>query len=184
MDKFNQRKESILNKEDKSEKGNWDPRIISLCEKINSLENYYTTSSCSGRIVVVKDQNKKEKGIFEFVSHDEISFESFSEEMKNFKENLKFKQDPFILHVSCREFEDAKKLIEKGLKAGIKRCGVISLGENIIVEINSTEKLEFPLVKEGEVLVSEKFLIEVLDKVNKNLKKGWEKIEKLKNLMS
>jgi tRNA wybutosine-synthesizing protein 3 len=206
MDKFNQRKESLLSKEDKSSKGSWDERIISLCKKINSLDNYYTTSSCSGRIVVVRDQGRKEKGIFEFVSHEEVEVEEFIENAlpppspkctdlparpdeeklignKKKSENLKFKQDPFILHVACRTLEDARVLIEKGLKAGIKRSSVISMGENIIVEINSTEKLEFPLVENGKLLVSEDFLKVVIERANSNLNKGWETILKLKKLI-
>ena len=169
----------MLSKEDKSSKGGWDKKIIHLCEKINQKENYYTTSSCSGRVVVVKEQTRKEKGIFEFVSHDEIDFEDLFLKAKNFKGNLKFRQDAFILHVVCREIEDAKNLIEKGLLAGIKRCGVISLGENLVVELNSTERLEFPLVKKGELLVDENFLKIVFQKSNENLRKGWKKIEKL-----
>jgi len=49
MDSFNQRKISVLEKKDKAAKGSWDERIIELCNKLNSLEEYYTTSSCSGR---------------------------------------------------------------------------------------------------------------------------------------
>ena len=64
MDRFLQRKKAILKKLDKSSKGDWDEKIISLCDKINSNDNYYTTSSCSGRIIIMKDVVKKGKGLF------------------------------------------------------------------------------------------------------------------------
>ena len=75
FDKFNRRKKAVLSKRDKSSKGNCDEKVISLCEKINKKENCFTTSSCSGRIVLMIDQDKKAEGLFRFVSHDLISFE-------------------------------------------------------------------------------------------------------------
>ena len=44
VDSFNQRKQDMLSKKDKSTIGGWDEKIVELCEKINSLENYYTTN--------------------------------------------------------------------------------------------------------------------------------------------
>ena len=64
QEEFLQRKKDILSKEDKSSKGDWDKRIIELCDKINSSEKYYTTSSCSGRVIVMLDQEEKGPGLF------------------------------------------------------------------------------------------------------------------------
>ena len=177
-DRFNQRKKSVLKKADKSSVGGWDERVIKLCEKINSLEEYYTTSSCSGRIMVLKDQDKKGKNVFVYVSHDLVS-EDFLKDVK-LKGNLKFKQEPFIFHVACRDLDGAKKLIEKAHKVGWKRAGVISLSKNIIVEINGNEKIDFPLVKKGKLLVSEEFMAEVVKKSNSNLERNWKKVEELR----
>ena len=184
MDKFNQRKKDVLSKEDKSSIGEWDGKIKDLCEKINSLEDYYTTSSCSGRVVLVRDEERKGPGVFEFVSHDLVNFGDFIlkvEEMK--KDDYKFKQEPFILHVACRDLECAEKLLGIANESGLRRAGIIALGKNIVVELNGSEKLEFPLVRKGNLLVLEDFLKLVLEKSNENLKKSWEKIEKLKRLV-
>ena len=70
QDYFLQRKKSILSKPDKSSKKSWDKKIIKLCDKINLSENYYTTSSCSGRIVLMQDQEKKEHDLFLKGYHD------------------------------------------------------------------------------------------------------------------
>jgi len=51
---FQKHKKDFLNKKDKSKKGSIDGEIKKLVDKINSLENYYTTSSCSGRILIAK----------------------------------------------------------------------------------------------------------------------------------
>ena len=179
MGLFKQRKESILSKEDKSSIGKWDEMILNLCEKINVLDEYYTTSSCSGRIIVMKDLNKKGPGLFEFVSHEKINFESFLEEIRKLNlNNLKFKQESVILHVACIDLESAKDLLDKGQRSGFKRSGIISLGENIIVELNSTERLEFPLVES----MDEAFLKKVIEKANNNLEKGWKKLGRLGDL--
>jgi len=180
MTPFNQRKQDILNKKDKSSIGKWDKKIKSLCNKINSKENYYTTSSCSGRIIIMIDQNKKAPKLFEFVSHDLVSFNKLKKEISKIKKDSKFKQEPPILHIACKTLEDAEKLLKKAQLSGWKRSGIISLKKNIIVEIISTEKIEFPLIKERKLLVGNSFLEIVLKKSNENLKKGWLKIEKLK----
>lgn len=181
MDSFQQRKQDVLSKLDKSSIGKWDEKILKLCEKINSLENYYTTSSCSGRILVMQDKEKKGPNLFSLVSHDTIEYENFMKSLpKNFEKlDLKFKQEPLILHVMCKDLEGAKKLLEMAQLSGWKRSGIIFAEKRIAVELLSTEKLEFPLVYDGEFLVDEKFLKVVLKKANENLKRGWKKIQEL-----
>lgn len=183
MNQFNQRKKDVLSKLDKSSKGDWDKRIISLCGKLNSMDNYYSTSSCSGRIIVMKDDDKKGPGLFEFVSHDLVDFDGFFSKIKKLKGNLKFKQTAVILHIACRDLESAKIILKKGLKAGFKKSGIISLGKNIVVELNLSEKLEFPLVEKGKLLVFGDFLKKVIEKANSNLEKGWKRVEELEGLI-
>jgi tRNA wybutosine-synthesizing protein 3 len=183
MENFNQRKKEILSKKDKSSKQSWDEKIIPLCEKINGDENYYTSSSCSGRILVIKDCDKKGPNLFEFVSHDFVDCENFLKSLpkEKAKLNLKFKQEPVIIHVACNDLDSANELYEKAKLVGFKRSGLVSWNKNFILELNSTEKLEFPIIENGKLLVDEIFLKKVLDISNKNLKKGWDKINKLKS---
>ena len=180
MDKFNQRKKTILEKIDKSSKQSWDEKISKLCEAINKKDDYYTTSSCSGRIMVIKDEEKKAPNLFEFVSHEEVNLEKLKSKLKKIKKDTKFKQEPPILHIDCKDLESAKKLLRKYQLAGWKKFGIISSGNKFVVELNGTERMEFPLTKKGKLLVDEEFLEIVLEKSNKNLKKGWEKIERLR----
>ncbi len=181
MNSFNQRKKDILGKEDKSSIGGWDWKIVELCDLINSFEEHYTTSSCSGRVIVMKDEEKKGPGLFYFVSHEKVEFGKFFEEVGKIDSgNYKFKQEPVIFHVACRNLDSAKILLEKGQICGFKRSGIISFGKNIIVEINATERFEFPLVENGKLIVSEEFLARVIEKSNFNLEKGWKKIEGFK----
>lgn len=79
---FLQRKKSILSKKDKSFIGGWDSKIKKLCEEINFFENFYTTSSCSGRIVLLRDVEGERGNLFLKVWHDEINFLDLDEVLK------------------------------------------------------------------------------------------------------
>jgi tRNA wybutosine-synthesizing protein 3 len=182
IDMFLKRKKDILSKEDKSSKGNVDEKIKNLCEKINSLEDCYTTSSCSGRIVIMVNQEKKAEGLLIKVYHDLISFEQIKkdlEELTKRKEDFKFKMEPCALHVAFRNFEDAQKFYEKAKLLGWKKAGLIGLERRFVVEINGSERLEFPIIKKGKILVNDEFLKIVIEEANEKLKKGWKKIGKL-----
>jgi tRNA wybutosine-synthesizing protein 3 len=181
---FFQRKSAILSKLDKSSIGEWDKKITSLCNKINSKENFYTTSSCSGRIVLMLDKDKKSPDLFLKVWHKLISFSELKISLKSLskeKEIIKFKLEPPILHIASKNLEEASCILEKAKSIGWKRSGINTLGKNIILELNSTERLEFPISKNGKPLIDDNFLKLIVKQANQKLKKGWEKIEKLKN---
>ena len=180
VDKFLQRKKSVFSKLDKSTIGSWDKKIVKLCEKINKSENYYTTSSCAGRIVLIVDKNERDN-VFLKVWHDKINFVDLKKELKKIKKgDIKFKQEPPILHIACEKIDGAFEILKKARAVGWKRSGVISKGKGFVVELVSTEKLEFPIIEKREILISDKFLKLVVKKSNMNLKKGWGKIEELR----
>jgi tRNA wybutosine-synthesizing protein 3 len=185
-DRFLQRKKDVLNKLDKSSAGKWDAKITSLCRKINLKENYYTTSSCSGRVILMIDQEKKGEDLFLFVSHEKISFNRLKKELElalKAGKNVKFKEEPCILHISCKTLEDAEIFYEKGKLAGWKRLGIIGTRNGFTFELNSTEKLEFPIIQNGKILVDHNFLKIITEDSNKKLEKNWLKIKKLSKII-
>lgn len=178
-DNFIQRKKSVLSKLDKSSIGSWDNKIKDLCDKINDSNDFYTTSSCSGRIVLMVSQDKKAENLFLKVWHDKVSFSELKNELEKVRgsENLiKFKLESPILHIACRNLDLASRFLEKAKYYGFKRSGILSLGKNIVLELNSTEKLEFPIIKDSKILVSDDFLELVVQISNDKLEKGWDKI--------
>ncbi|MCX6746988.1 MAG: tRNA wybutosine-synthesizing 3 family protein [Candidatus Pacearchaeota archaeon] len=186
IEEFSKRKKDVLSKLDKSNKNIWDERITILCNKINLSSEYYTTSSCSGRIVLMIDQDKKEKNLFVFVYHNNISLEKLKEDLDTaLKKNkeIKFKLEPCILHVACRTLEDAQKLYNKAKLAGWKKSGIVGMKNGFTLELNSTERLEFPIINQKKMLVDDEFLKIVIEEANKKLKKSWEKIKKLEKLL-
>lgn len=184
MERFIQRKKDVLSKKDKSSIKGWDKKISKLCDKINSLDNYYTTSSCSGRITLVQNEKKKSPDAFEFVSHEKVNFKKFNKVLPKLKNEIRFKQESFILHIVCKDLGYAKKVLEISKKAGLRRAGAISLGKNIVIELIGSDRIEFPLMKKSKLLVERDFLKIIIKKGNENLKKSWETIQKLEKLFA
>jgi tRNA wybutosine-synthesizing protein 3 len=182
MDSFQQRKTSVLLRKDKSSIGEWDKKITKLCNKINSIDNFYTSSSCSGRIILMTDNNKKEHGLFLKNYHDKVSFNRLRKDLNEIiKKNklIKFKLEPCIIHIVSKSLDDAKFILEKANKSGWKNHFIISLVKNPVIELNMNERMEFPIIFEKNILVNDKFLRIVLKKSNKKLEKCWKGIEKL-----
>jgi len=182
IDMFLRRKKDILKKEDKSFKGDVDEKIRNLCDKINSLADCYTTSSCSGRVVLMIDEDEKKKGLMLKLYHDLISFSELKKDLNEIiktGKNIRFKMEPCALHVACKNFEDAQKICERARFVGWRRTGIISSERRFVIEMNSTEKMDFPITKMGKILVDDNFLKIIVEDANKKLKKCWEKIEKL-----
>ena len=97
--------------------------------------------------------------------------------------SIKFKLEPCALHVACRTLEDAQKFYNNVKLAGWKKFGVISFKNRFIVELTSTERLEFLIINNGKILVDDEFLKIIVNESNKKLKKTWEKIKRLERLL-
>jgi tRNA wybutosine-synthesizing protein 3 len=55
---FDRQKLSVMSSSDLSRKGNVDREIRGLLEKLNADPNYFSLSSCSGRIVIFRQQSQ------------------------------------------------------------------------------------------------------------------------------
>jgi len=186
MDKFDKRKKDVLSKTDKSHKSEWDEKISELCNKINSLEDYYSTSSCSGRVILMIEQDKKSENLFISVYHNKIFLKQLKEDLNSalkIGKKIKFKLEPCILHVSCKRLEQAEIIYNKAKLAGWKKSGIIGMKNGFNVELNGTDRLEFPIINENKILVSEEFLKIIVEESNKKLEKSWSKIKKLEKLL-
>jgi tRNA wybutosine-synthesizing protein 3 len=187
MEPFDQNKKEILRKKDKSSIQSIDKPIENLCKMINGKGDYFTTSSCSGRIILMKDHEKKGPGMFLFRSHEKVSFSTLKKELENAlkkdKETILFKQEPCLLAISCRNLETQEKLFSLARNNGWKRSGIVTTSRKFIIELVSTENISFPIADKGNLLVSDDFLKVVLKKANSNLEKTHGKIKRLEGLM-
>ena len=180
MYNFNNSKKSILSKKDKSNKGELDSKIVRLCQIINKNKDYFTTSSCSGRIKLIIDINKKKPDLIIFRTHDKISLKELKKQLliKN-KDTIYFKQEPCFVVVSSRNSKKQWELFNLARNNGWKKSGILSLDKKLLIELMGTENISFPIMKKGKLLVDDEFLKIVIKKANSNLKRGWEKIKYL-----
>ncbi len=179
-------KKNALGKDDKSSKGSWDEKIIPLCDAINSKDNYYTTSSCAGRMVLLKIPGSGTKADAEwlFVSHDKFSLEQLKESIKEVpEEQVVYRYEPFIIHVVCRTIEDADKLLRLVRSIGLKRCGIISLSKKITVEIIGTANISTLFSQEKKILLPEEYIRIMIETSNMLLEGNWKILDMLTRLL-
>ncbi|MBW3019834.1 hypothetical protein KY334_00930 [Candidatus Woesearchaeota archaeon] len=176
---FEINKKTTLSKCDKSSIGGIDKPIQKLCKIINDKENYYTTSSCSGRIVL-RDGFEKTVSKWLFVSHNLIKLEEIKPFLNN--EEVWIRSEPMILHVSCKTIEDAINLVNLARNNGFKRAGIQSLRKNIVEISCSSSIVNTILSKNGKILVDENYLSILVDECNNKLKKTHEKIKRFEEI--
>jgi tRNA wybutosine-synthesizing protein 3 len=187
MERFEQTKMEILKKKDKSSIQGIDKPILNLCNLINSKKDYFTTSSCSGRIVLIKDMIKKGPGLFLFRTHEKTSFEELKKELekaiKETRGTILFKQEPCLVTISTRNLETQRNLFEIARNNGWKKSGIVTTDKKFIFELISTENISLPIAKNSKILLTDEFLKILVEKSNFNLEKSWEKIKRLEKLI-
>jgi len=171
-------KKNILTKIDKSKIGKIDSDIKEICSLINSKKDYYTTSSCSGRIVLLEsNSSKKNESKWLFVSHDLTEFEQIKKIQSN--SDVWFRQEGAILHVCCKDLKSAEKLINLVKSIGFKRAGMISVNNRYVIEIISSEHLCTIVIKNGKKIVSDEYLSALIDEANTKMKQNQDKLNNL-----
>jgi tRNA wybutosine-synthesizing protein 3 len=185
MDRFDREKLDVLKKLkecDKSKIGQVDKEVKNLIDFLNKSKDFYTTSSCSGRILLIElsEDNRKDKAKWLFISHDRVSFRDLLKTLKKYKSKREFwfKQEPLILHVCARNLKEAEKLMTLAIYSGFKKASIIALSRRVIVEIRGTDYISCLIGKNKKILVDENYLKELLNLANKKLKRNLEKKER------
>jgi tRNA wybutosine-synthesizing protein 3 len=195
QDQFTKEKSDFLSKKDKSKKGSIDKGMIPLVSIINSKSDFYTTSSCAGRIVLLEMRSKKKNECdWIFAKHGKVTFNEVNSALNKFsmknndvkninetkihnsrttakkpnnaiKYEVWLKQQPLILHVACRNLDAAKRLLETSRKL-FKKAGIIGLTERkITVEVIGSEHIE-TIVMDQNFAADEKYLKELVKHAN------------------
>ena len=182
---FGKEKKEFLNKKDKSRKKKIDIKIKKLVDRINSLDDFYTTSSCSGRILLIAQHKsgRKDKAKWMFSSHDKVDFEKVypKKVLKNLpKEDVWLRVEPAILHVACKSQNNAISLLNLARNIGFRRSGIISIGKNrLVLELVSTEKIDALVSKNGKLLIDSDYFKVLIREGNNKLERTWKKINRL-----
>src|SRR3989344_332755 len=157
--------------------GKADPQIISFGDYFVSLRDYFTSSSCSGRIVLMNlnEQETKKEAAFYRKWHRKVEFEEvLSALMENTREDLWFKQEAFILHIGARTLKQANKVLSAMKKAGVRRGGIMVAKQGkFIVELTGSNYMSLPVKSGKEILVSEPHLKFIVEKANTKLERNY-----------
>ena len=177
MDYFLNDKKTFLAKLDKSKKGDIDERILPLIKIINSKPNYYTTSSCSGRVYFWRGSGKKNENEWINVHHELIDASFF--ELEDKSGLIWLRLEPMILHIACKDLDSANLLLEK-IRILYKKSCILSASHKIIIEIRGSEMIEMPFYENGKLLFNGErdWLIGLINEKMSKIWKGIEKLEK------
>jgi len=184
---FQNEKKAILAKPDKSNAGEIDKAIRPLVDVINAKMQYYTTSSCAGRILLLKQESKEGKRRetrHYFVSHEPITLEELRKALQNPpQEEILFHMEGMIIHVCCESLEAAERLLNLAKDAGFKRAGITSLCNKIMLEIIDTQRLDLPIARGGQVLVTDDYLTHLVGVANEKLGLTRERMRRFLNVV-
>jgi len=183
---FDKQKKDCLDRLDKSNKRSIDADIKPIVELFNAHPDYYTTSSCSGRILLIekKSDNKKDAR-FRLAEHKKADFHMIKKSLERIPEyDIWLRQESIILHVCCRELEAASRLLRIVRDLGIKRAGIINSDKRIIIEIIGTESMETIIARDGKSLISDEYLNILVMEANKKLERNKSKIKELYERLS
>ena len=184
---FEHDKQTTLNRlvKDKSKKGSIDKPIVELIKNINKTKNFYTTSSCSGRILIIEfPKNPKKYDINWLLSSHEIvnGDDVLNAINQNTENEVWFKLEPFIFHIAVRDEDIASKVLKQLHSNGIRRAGIMNLKPRLILEIIGTQNVSFPLILDGKITVSKEELSRIVKKANSKLERNLDDLLKIKDV--
>ena len=181
---FDNTKKKTLQRLDHSKKGSFDDDILDLVNLINSKKNYYTTSSCSGRIMLIVPGKKKNKTLWLFTTHKRTTVGELKKYVKNLpKKTVWLRQEPFIMHICCRTMKNAEVMLDVAQELGLKHSGIMATRQRLIVEMIANSKMDVPLGQQGKLMCSHSFLRFALDKANDRLSENKAAIKKFEILL-
>jgi len=176
---FQLEKQQDLEREDLSKKGSLDEGIKPVVELINTLSNYYTTSSCAGRTVLLeRSDNRKDHAKWLYADHDTADFDRIKKVLHS-ETDVWLKQESAILHVCCKTIENADNLCKLAKESGFKRAAILHITPRIIVEIFGTERVDVRVIRDGKILVHEDFLKEIINECNEKMERNKMRIDRL-----
>ncbi|RLE65696.1 MAG: hypothetical protein DRJ47_04455 [Thermoprotei archaeon] len=166
------------------EAGRVDHDLKDLLNLINSLDDYYTTSSCSGRIQIAEVRLPGEKFDIKVLGkwHWKVDPETIKNIVLGDWSYLWLMVQGPILHVVARNLECAMKLLDIARKCGFKHSGIqVTKKERILLEIVGSEEMTVPLKWKGRYLVNPEEISMLVQVSNELLEVSKQKLARFKN---
>jgi tRNA wybutosine-synthesizing protein 3 len=164
-----------------------DDEVMPVLQRINALDDFFTTSSCAGRIVVIHlpEVGAKREAVFVGKWHRPVALEevigAIAAAPASTDGALWFIVQAPILHVACRTIDKAAALLQLALDAGFKYSGMKGLARTtgrVVVEVMSTERMDVPLAAAGTTFYTEPYLEFIVSTANALLSRGKAKLER------
>ncbi|XP_035882188.1 tRNA wybutosine-synthesizing protein 3 homolog isoform X2 [Phyllostomus discolor] len=157
---FRRWKAQCLSKADLSLKGSVDEDVAEIVQLLNGQEQFFTTSSCSGRIILIDGsingfEVQKQNCRWLLVTHKPCTKDDVIVALRNANGDAVLKFEPLVLHVQCRQLQDAQ-----------------------ILAVRSTHGLEVPLSHEGKLMVTEDYIDFLLKIANQKMEENRKRIER------
>jgi tRNA wybutosine-synthesizing protein 3 len=188
---FDAAKTSLLGKlaagVDFSPKGSIDAPIVQLVDFINDLPDFVTTSSCSGRISVYRDENCTKGVVWILVVHGVITVEQLREAVHgqdcatagNFF--IALKCEGFIVHIRCRDLDSGRKLHQIAMGCGFRESG-LSVGQKMRVQLairTTAYGLELPIAVGKKMILDTNALEIIVAEANRRLRCNFARTDRL-----
>jgi tRNA wybutosine-synthesizing protein 3 len=167
--------------------GKMDKDFIPLCNFLTKSKNYFSASSCAGRITLVgldMKESKKESA-FHRKWHRKVKVKEVREGIESYGgEVLWFKQEPIIFHLGTNNLENAKKALVACEKAGVKRSGIkVAKEGKFIVEIVGTHQINTPVREHSITKLDDTYLKYLVEKANQKFDKNKLSLKKMEKEM-
>nr|XP_055222980.1 tRNA wybutosine-synthesizing protein 3 homolog isoform X4 [Gorilla gorilla gorilla] len=153
---FRKWKAQCLSKADLSRKGSVDEDVVELVQFLNMRDQFFTTSSCAGRILLL------DRGINGF----EVQ-----------KQNCCWL---LVTHKLCVKDDVHSMAIDSGF-----RNSGITVGKRgkTMLAVRSTHGLEVPLSHKGKLMVTEEYIDFLLNVANQKMEENKKRIERFYNCL-
>ncbi|XP_054836449.1 tRNA wybutosine-synthesizing protein 3 homolog [Eublepharis macularius] len=192
MADFRRWKEQRLSRADGSRKGSVDEPIADIVRLLNDHDSFCTTSSCSGRVVVLEQppvpapaepttgfEIQKQNCTWLMVTHQICTMEEVLTALRRATDDAIFKFEPFVLHVQCQELQDAQLLHKVAIEAGFRNSGItVGRKGKIMMAVRSTHCLEVPLSQKGKLMVNEEYVDFVVQVANQKMEENRRRIDR------
>ena len=213
MARFDSEKRKVLEDYTRAKENDLiDHRIIPILDLLNSHKDYYSTSSCSGRVLLLELATPGAKDESQIIIrwHDTFSSKQLEDGLAKWKKYryLYLLAQAAIFHIIARNLRAAAKLRNLGDSSGFKYSSLRSIktvkdkpaksfnadndqvnqdfdsqNSRITVELLATERLNTPLGFNGKILVGAEYLELLVDLANQALRKSHEKVQKLETIL-
>nr|XP_011741166.1 tRNA wybutosine-synthesizing protein 3 homolog isoform X1 [Macaca nemestrina] len=186
---FRKWKAQCLSKADLSRKGSVDKDVVELVQFLNTRDQFFTTSSCAGRILLLDGgingfEVQKQNCGWLLVTHKPCEKDDVIVALKKANGDATLKFEPFILHVQCQQLQDARILHSVAIDSGFRNSG-ITVGKRgkIMLAVRSTHGLEVPLSHKGKLMVTEEYIDFLLNVANQKMEENKKRIERFYNCL-